>query len=122
MTNDMDEWQSAGVILYTDMHQIPRLKIITKEHIYEIQACEFHPIMQIFSVLVDGKFYASRHDSIDRFLKLDEVSKNDKCSEKEQMLANDIEILKQRIDELLEEKRELQHKYNDAKVIIFDGV
>ena len=122
MTSSMEEWQSAGVILYTAANHIPRLKIITKEHTYEIQAHKFHPIMQVFAVLVDGEFYASRHDSLDRFLELDKVSKSGKCSKREQDLADEIEMLKQRINELIQEKERIQSKYNDARVIIFDGV
>ena len=122
MTNSMEEWQSAGVILYTASNHIPRLKIITKEHTYEIQAHKFHPIMRVFAVLVDGEFHASVHDSIDRFLKLDEVSKSGKCSEREQQLSNEIKILQDRIHDLEAEKQQLQVKYNDARVIIFDGV
>jgi hypothetical protein len=122
MTSSMEEWQSAGVILYTATNHIPRLKIITKEHTYEIQAHKFHPVMQVFAVLVDGEFHASKHDSLDRFLELDQISKNGKCSQKEQMLSNEIDVLKERIAELLEEKKHIQEKYNDARVIIFDGV
>jgi len=122
MTNTMEEWQPGGVILYTETHHIPRLKIITREHTYEIQAGKFHPIMHIFAVLVDGEFRASKHDSLDRFLKLDEVSKSDKCSEREQKLANEIYKLKLEISDLIKERERLQMKYNDAKVIIFDGV
>jgi hypothetical protein len=122
MTNDMGEWQSAGVILYTATNHIPRLKIITKEHTYEIQAHKFHPIMRVFAVLVDGEFHASIHDSLDRFLELDEISKSEKCSKREQALSDEIESLKGRIQELLDEKAHIQEKYNDARVIIFDGV
>lgn len=122
MTNSMEEWQSAGVILYTASNHIPRLKIVTKEHTYEIQAHKFHPIMRIFSVLVDGEFHASIHDSLDRLMELDEVSKSGKCSKREKMLSDEIEVLKERIQELLDEKAHIQEKYNDARVIIFDGV
>jgi predicted ribosome quality control (RQC) complex YloA/Tae2 family protein len=118
----MEEWQSAGVILYTATNHIPRLKIITKEHTYEIQAHKFHPIMKVFAVLVDGEFHASIHDSLDRLMELDEISKNGKCSKKEMELSNEIEMLKERISELSEEKKHIQEKYNDARVIIFDGV
>ena len=122
MTSSMEEWQSAGVILYTAANHIPRLKIITKEHTYEIQAHKFHPIMQVFAVLVDGEFHASKHDSLDRLMELDEVSKSSKCSKREMELSNEIDSLKERISELLEEKKHIQEKYNDARVIIFDGV
>jgi predicted ribosome quality control (RQC) complex YloA/Tae2 family protein len=118
----MEEWQSAGVILYTAANHVPRLKIITKEHTYEIQSHKFHPIMRVFAVLVDGEFRASIHDSIDRFLKLDEVSKSGKCSEREQQLSSEINVLQKRIHDLEVEKQQLQVKYNDARVIIFDGV
>jgi len=117
----MEEWQSAGVILYTATNHIPRLKIITKEHTYEIQAHKFHPIIRVFAVLVDGEFHASIHDSLDRLIELDEVSKSDKCSKKEMELSCEIEALKEQIAELLEEKKRIQEKYNDAR-IIFDGV
>lgn len=122
MTSSMEEWQSAGVILYTATNHVPRLKIITKEHTYEIQAHKFHPIMNVFSVLIDGEFYPSKHDSLDRFMELDKASKSDKCSKREQMLSEEIETLKKRIQELLDEKAHIQEKYNDARVIIFDGV
>jgi uncharacterized protein YlxW (UPF0749 family) len=89
---------------------------------YEIQAHKFHPIMSVFAVLVDGEFRASMHDSLDRLMELDQVSKNGKCSKKEQMLSDEIEMLKQRIDELIQEKERIQSKYNDARVVIFDGV
>jgi len=122
MTNEMEEWQSAGVILYTEMDHIPRLKIITGGHTYEIQACKFDPIMQVFAVLVDGEFQASKHDSLDRLMKLDEISRSSKCSEREQELADQIDGLKEEIAMLMKEKEKLEHKYNDARLIIFDGV
>jgi hypothetical protein len=122
MTNDMGEWQPGGVILYTDSQHIPRLKIITREHTYEIQACKFHPIMQIFSVLVDGRFEASKYDSLDRLLILDGVSKSDKCSEKEKLLADQIEVLKEQIENLIEDKTQLELRLNDRKIIRFDSV
>jgi cell division protein FtsB len=71
---------------------------------------------------VDGEFQASKHDSFDRLMKLDEVSKNGKCSEREQELADQIDLLKEEIAMLMEEKEKLEHKYNDARLIIFDGV
>lgn len=122
LTNTMEEWQSAGVILYTAMDHIPRFKIIMKEHTYEIQAHKFDPIMEVFAVLVDGEFRASRHDSLDRLMKLDEVSKSGKCSEREQVLAEQIETLQERIVILIEEKKKLENQYNDARMVIFDGV
>lgn len=122
MTSSMEEWQSAGVILYTASNHVPRLKIITKEHTYEIQAHKFHPIMDVFAVLIDGEFYASKHDSLDRFMELDKASKSNKCSQREKMLSDEIDVLKKRIQELLDEKAHIQEKYNDARVIIFDGV
>lgn len=122
LTNDMEEWQSAGVILYTAMDHIPRLKIIMKEHTYEIQAHKFNPIMQVFAVLVDGEFRASKHDSFDRLMKLDEVSRGGKCSEREQVLAKQIEELQVRIVVLIEEKKKLENQYNDARVVMFNGV
>jgi uncharacterized protein YlxW (UPF0749 family) len=121
LTDNMEEWQSAGVILYTVMDHIPRLKIITQEHTYEIQADNFDPIMQIFAVLVDGEFRASKYDSLKRLLKLDEVSKSNRCSEREKLLANQIKVLEQQIVVLMEEKEELEHKYNDARIVMFDG-
>jgi len=122
MTSSMEEWQPAGVILYTAINHIPRLKIITKEHTYEIQAHKFHPVMSVFAVLIDGEFHASKHDSLDRFMELDKASKSGKCSEREQQLSNEIKILQDRIHDLEAEKQQLQVKYNDARVIIFDGV
>jgi uncharacterized protein YlxW (UPF0749 family) len=122
MTNDMDEWQPGGVILYTEAHHIPRLKIITREHTYEIQACKFHPIMQKFAILIDKKFQASVYDSLERLLILDEVSKSDRCSEREQLLANQVEELKEQISVIMREKEKLERDKNDMSVIIFDGV
>ena len=117
-----DEWKQVGTIFYTDSHEIPRLKIVNGKHTYEIQECRFHPIMRVFSVLVDGEFHASIHDSFDRLMKLDEVSKNNKCSEKEQDLANEIYKLKIEIARLTNEMDRLKMKYDDARVVIFDGV
>ena len=119
---DDDEWKQVGEILYTNSHKIPRLKIVNGKHTYEIQECRFHPIMRVFSVLVDGEFHASIHDSFDRLIKLDEISKSDKCSEKEQELANEIYRLKIEIAKLNSEMDRLKMKYNDARVVIFDGV
>jgi hypothetical protein len=116
------EWRQVGTIFYTDSHEIPRLKIVNDKHIYEIQECKFHPIMRVFSVLVDGRFQASVHDSFDRLIKLDEVSKSNKCSEKEQKLSNEIHVLNIEILNLNKELERLKMKYNDARVIIFDGV
>jgi uncharacterized protein YlxW (UPF0749 family) len=122
MTSNMEEWQPGGVILYTESNHLPRLKIITREHTYEIQACKFHPIMERFAVLVDGKFEASRYDSIDRLLKLDEVSKSDKCSEREKMLADEIKELQNKISIIENEKDNLEIRLNDRKIIMFDAV
>jgi len=122
MTSNMEEWQPGGVILYTESNHLPRLKIITREHTYEIQACKFHPIMERFAVLVDGKFEASRYDSIDRLLKLDEVSKSDKCSEREKMLADGIKELQNKISIIENEKDNLEIRLNDRKIIMFDAV
>jgi uncharacterized protein YlxW (UPF0749 family) len=122
MTSNMEEWQPGGVILYTESNHLPRLKIITREHTYEIQACKFHPIMERFAVLVDGKFEASRYDSIDRLLKLDEVSKSDKCSEREKMLADEIKELQNKISIIENEKDNLEIRLNDRKTIMFDAV
>jgi len=118
----MEEWQACGVILYTIADHIPRLKIIMGDHTYEIQACKFDPIMQRFAVLIDGEFKASQHDSLERLLQLDEISKSRMCSEKEKLLMNQIEILKEQINNILNENRKLEQNYNDAKIIIFDGV
>jgi len=116
------EWRQIGTIFYTDSHEIPRLKIVNGKHTYEIQECKFHPIMRVLSVLVDGEFHASVHDSFDRLMKLDEVSKSGKCSEKEQELTHEIHTLKIEISNLNSEIERLKMKYNDARVIIFDGV
>jgi hypothetical protein len=121
MTDDA-EWRQVGTILYTDSHEIPRLKIVNGKHTYEIQECKFHPIMRVFSVLVDGEFHASVHDSFERLMKLDEVSKSDKCSEKEHELTYEITKLKGEIVNLTKEIERIKMKYNDARVIIFDGV
>jgi len=118
----MEEWQSAGVILYTAMDHIPRFKIIMRDHTYEIQAHKFDPIMEVFAVLIDGVFQASKHDSLDRLMKLDEASKSGKCSEREQMLAKQVEELQERIVVLIEEKKRLENQYNDARMVMFDGV
>ena len=122
MTNDMEEWQPGGVILYTDSNHISRIKIITKEHTYEMQACKFHPIMKVFSVLVDGQFEASRYDSIDRLLKLDEVSKSKMCSEREKEISDENGRLEKRIHDLEEEIRQLELRLDDHKIIRFDSV
>jgi len=116
------EWVNVGEILYTDSHNIPRLKFIMRDHTYEIQACKFDPIMQTFSVLVDGKFRASKYESFDRLLKLDEVSKSGMCSEREQLLMKQIDELKVQMDILMEENTRLNQKYRDAGIVIFDGV
>jgi len=122
MTNNMDEWQPGGVILYTETHHIPRLKIITREHTYEIQACKFHPIMQKFSILVDKQHKASVYDSLDRLIMLDEVSKSGKCSEREKILSDQVEALKEQISIITLEKEKLERDRNDMRVVIFDGV
>jgi len=116
------KWIRVGEILYTDSHNIPRLKFIMRDHTYEIQACKFDPIMQTFSVLVDGTFRASKYESFDRLLKLDEVSKSGMCSEKEQLLMRQIDKLKEQIDTLIKENTKLNQKYRDAGIVIFDGV
>lgn len=121
MTNDMDEWQPGGVILYTETHHIPRLKIITRDHTYEIQACKFHPIMQKFSVIVDKQHKASVYDSLERLLELDEASKSGFCSEREKILMDQIEALKEQNSLLVMEKEKLERDKNDMR-IIFDGV
>ena len=118
----MEEWQPAGIIMYTALDHIPRLKIITSEHTYEMQASKFDPLMQVFAVLVDGEFHASKHDSLDRLMQLDEASKSKKCSERERLLANQIKELKEQIMVIIEEKEQLEQKYNDSQIIIFDGV
>ena len=107
MTNDMDEWFPGGVILYTDSHNIPRIRIVTKNHTYEMQSCKFDPVMNVFSLFVDGEFRASRYDSLDRLLKLDEASRSGKCSARELELSlkitsleNQIKFLNKKIDEL----------------------
>jgi len=122
LTSDMEEWQPAGVILYTDVDHIPRLKIIANGHTYEMQACKFDPIMQIFSILVDGEFKPSKYDSLDRLLKLDEASKSGHCSEREQLLMNQIEALKQQIECIMKEKEQVEHEHKDLQVVIFDSV
>lgn len=122
MTSNMEEWNPGGVILYTESKHLPRLKIITRDHTYEIQACKFHPIMERFAVLVDGRFEASRYDSIDRLLKLDEVSKSDNCSEREKMLSDQIKELQNQIITLEKENDNLEIRFNDRKIIMFDAV
>jgi hypothetical protein len=117
-----DEWISVGEIFYNESHDVPRLKFVMRNHIYEIQASKFDPIMQTFSVLVDGTFHASKYESLDRLLKLDEISKSRMCSEKEQLLIKQIESLKEQIDILTKENIRLDQKYKDAAIIIFDGV
>jgi uncharacterized protein YlxW (UPF0749 family) len=118
----MEEWFPGGTILYSESHNAPRLKIITKNHTYEIQASKFDPIMQVFSVLVDGRFQASKYDSLERLLKLDEVSKSGMCSEREQMLMDQVEELKNRIGDLIREREKIEQNCKDEKIVIFDGV
>jgi vacuolar-type H+-ATPase subunit I/STV1 len=119
---DVGEWQKVGDIYYITTYGIPRLKIDLNRHTYEIQESKFDPIMQVFSVLVDGKFQASRHDSLERLLHLDKVSKSDMCSEREQKLTERISDLERQITNLTNENRRLELKYNDAQLIIFDSV
>jgi hypothetical protein len=121
MTGDMEEWFPAGTILYTETHDIPRIKIITKDHTYEMQASKFDPIMQVFSVLVDGTFQPSRYDSLERLLKLDEVSKSNLCSEREELLMIQVRALKKQLKVITRELANFKLKHNDERMIMFSG-
>lgn len=121
MTNESD-WKPIGEILYTDTHKIPRLKITTDKHVYEIQEFKFHPIMKVFSVLIDGSFHTSVYDSLDRLLKLDEVSKSGMCSEREDKLQGRIKELEREIEILKNERDRFERNYNDERIIRFDSV
>lgn len=120
MTGNSDEWFSSGVILYTETHNLPRIKIITKEHIYEMQASKFAPLMNIFSVKVDGEFRASRYDSFERFLELDKASKDGKCSERERLLSEQIDDLKNQINRLEKRNQMLKEECDDLRLIGMD--
>lgn len=119
MTGNLEEWFPGGVILYTESHKIPRIKIITKDHTYEMQACKFDPIMQVFALLVDGEFRASKYDSLDRLLQLDEASKDGKCSERERLLETQKKALEKQLKIMVKELANLKLRHNDESMIAF---
>lgn len=119
MTGELEEWFPAGTILYTESHNIPRIKIITKDHTYEMQACKFDPIMRVFALLVDGEFRASRYDSLDRLLQLDEASKDGKCSERERLLEIQKQALEKQLKIMVRELANLKLQHNDESMIMF---
>lgn len=122
MTGNMEEWFPGGTILYSESHKIPRLRIITKDHVYEMQACKFDPIMQVFSILVDGKHKPSKYDSLDRFMQLDEASKDGKCSERERILNIQNQALRKQLTILMRELANLKLEVDDTRMIMFSSI
>jgi 16S rRNA G966 N2-methylase RsmD len=117
-----NKWVEVGKVLFSRNNNISTLRIELRNHVYEMQECRFIPVMEKFALLIDGIFTPSRYDSLERLLKLDEVSKSHMCSEKEKVLIEEIERLKLQLDQQNIELIKLKLQYNDARLVMFDGV
>jgi len=117
LKDDTEEWQSAGVILYTQINNVPAIRIITSKHVYEMQACRFDPIMQKFAMRVDNIFNSTQYDSFDRVLKLIDVSHSGYCSEREKKLSEEIELLKEHLHVLENELDIVRRERNDLSLV-----